>query len=276
MQGIEYQLYRKAFVQYLRKGTPIERTMQELLTKAEHPTTHYIWRTQGDDKVRSSHTANEGKIFAWDNPPETGYPGEDFGCRCWAEPYKPEVNEYLMQTVTSIVDEGLYRWWWYDFVLHYYFGGGEAIQLSHVGNLQAVIDVSREHVFKGVERQVIRDARAIVSGSLSDTFENTYPYYSVSFIHGRSTVRGRYEGFVTRVGDALYIDVDVAYYFRDVFTDPLDIRERDGGTSDPRAIQANELIESEVGGQFYDVSGDWTTRLSGVIHIDPSKSGYGG
>jgi Phage Mu protein F like protein len=91
MQGIEYQFYRKAFVQYLRKGTPIERTMQELFAKAESPTTHYIWRTQGDDKVRSSHAANEGKIFAWDNPPDTGNPGEDFGCRCWAEPYYSAV-----------------------------------------------------------------------------------------------------------------------------------------------------------------------------------------
>lgn len=87
MQNIEHPLYKKAFVQYLRKGTPIERTMQELLTKANHPTTHYIWRTQGDDKVRSSHAANNGKIFSWDNPPDTGNPSDDFGCRCWAEPY---------------------------------------------------------------------------------------------------------------------------------------------------------------------------------------------
>lgn len=69
-------LYRKAFTQYLRRGTAICISHKA----AEQPTTHYIWRTAGDDKVRSSHAANNGKIFSWDNPPETGHPGEDYGC----------------------------------------------------------------------------------------------------------------------------------------------------------------------------------------------------
>lgn len=37
--------------------------------------------------MRHSHAANEGKIFAWDNPPPTGHPGEEYNCRCTAEPY---------------------------------------------------------------------------------------------------------------------------------------------------------------------------------------------
>lgn len=53
----------------------------------------YIWRTQEDDRVRSSHAANNGKIFSFDDPPSTGNPGEDFGCRCWAEPIKTPLQE---------------------------------------------------------------------------------------------------------------------------------------------------------------------------------------
>lgn len=53
----------------------------------ERTTTHYIWRTRGDNKVRAAHAANNGRIFSWDNPPPTGHPGEDYGCRCTAEPY---------------------------------------------------------------------------------------------------------------------------------------------------------------------------------------------
>ncbi len=87
-------IYQKAFEQYLRKGTPIElsltRMMKAAETSASHTTTHYIWRTAGDDKVRPSHAANDGKIIAWDNPPATGNPGEDFNCRCKAEAYVPE------------------------------------------------------------------------------------------------------------------------------------------------------------------------------------------
>ena len=75
--------YQKAFSKYLRYGTPIERSL-----KAEtHQTTHYIWHTAGDDKVRPSHAANEGRVFAWNNPPPTGNPGDEPGCRCTAEPY---------------------------------------------------------------------------------------------------------------------------------------------------------------------------------------------
>ena len=85
MQIIDTPEYRKAFVQYLRRGTSIDVSLKSMTETRS--ATHYIWRTSGDEKVRSSHAANNGKIFAWDNPPETGHPGEDYNCRCWAEPY---------------------------------------------------------------------------------------------------------------------------------------------------------------------------------------------
>lgn len=50
--------------------------------------TKYIWRTSNDERVRDSHAAHEGKVFDWNNPPaDTGHPGEDYECRCIAEPY---------------------------------------------------------------------------------------------------------------------------------------------------------------------------------------------
>ncbi|MEX3929754.1 phage minor head protein [Paraburkholderia sp. BR10936] len=49
--------------------------------------THYRWSTAGDERVRETHAANEGKVFAWDDPPaETGHPGDDVNCRCVAIP----------------------------------------------------------------------------------------------------------------------------------------------------------------------------------------------
>lgn len=45
--------------------------------------THYVWRTVGDDRVRDSHAALDGRTFAWGEGLE---PGQDFGCRCTAEP----------------------------------------------------------------------------------------------------------------------------------------------------------------------------------------------
>ncbi len=52
--------YKRAFDLYLRKGVPIDLTLKQAKT-----TTHYIWRTRRDRKVRSSHAANDGKIFAY-------------------------------------------------------------------------------------------------------------------------------------------------------------------------------------------------------------------
>ncbi len=47
----------------------------------------YIWQTSGDERVRATHRANDGKKFRWDSPPkETGHPGHDVNCRCVARP----------------------------------------------------------------------------------------------------------------------------------------------------------------------------------------------
>lgn len=58
----------------------------------QNPEDYYIWRTRKDDKVRSKHAEREGKIFNKHIPPEGGNPGEEYNCRCWAEPYKPEKS----------------------------------------------------------------------------------------------------------------------------------------------------------------------------------------
>lgn len=51
----------------------------------------YEWSGTLDGRERESHRALEGKIFSWDNPPETDggrrcHPGQDYQCRCCAIP----------------------------------------------------------------------------------------------------------------------------------------------------------------------------------------------
>ena len=60
--------------------------------------THYRWRTVGDEAVRSAHAELDGKIFAWDDPPDVPgegrhHPGESWNCRCYAEPLLPEESK---------------------------------------------------------------------------------------------------------------------------------------------------------------------------------------
>lgn len=53
--------------------------------------TQYEWITSGDERVRPTHRALNGKKFSWDNPPLVGkgrheHPGGDYQCRCVANP----------------------------------------------------------------------------------------------------------------------------------------------------------------------------------------------
>lgn len=77
------ETYKRAFQNYLRYGIALDRSFKI----GVHSTPYYIWRTRGDASVRPSHAQNNGKIFSWSNPPSTGHPGDEYGCRCWAEPY---------------------------------------------------------------------------------------------------------------------------------------------------------------------------------------------
>ena len=76
--------YEVAFENYLKYGKPI--TIPYYLLEIKSIIQHYIWRTQGDFRVRPSNAANNGKIFGWDKPPTTGHPGQSPNFRC-----RPEV-----------------------------------------------------------------------------------------------------------------------------------------------------------------------------------------
>lgn len=52
----------------------------------------YVWRGVLDQRERDSHREKEGEIYRWDQPPaDTGHPGQDYQCRCTAEPYLADV-----------------------------------------------------------------------------------------------------------------------------------------------------------------------------------------
>lgn len=56
------------------------------LRQQEVGVTEYVWQTSGDERVRPTHRANDGKKFRWDKPPKTGHPGSEVNCRCVALP----------------------------------------------------------------------------------------------------------------------------------------------------------------------------------------------
>lgn len=55
--------------------------------------TRYMWSASGDERVRQTHRANDGKVFDWREPPATGHPGQDYQCRCVAIPIFDDADE---------------------------------------------------------------------------------------------------------------------------------------------------------------------------------------
>lgn len=57
----------------------------------------YTWRTVLDDRVRYEHRIQDGNVYSWNKPPKmTGHPGEDYQCRCYAEPIFDEELENIL------------------------------------------------------------------------------------------------------------------------------------------------------------------------------------
>lgn len=54
---------------------------------------YFEWNTMGDERVRPTHEARDGKIYNWDNAEIV--PGEEPGCRCWATVYFPDSKEEI-------------------------------------------------------------------------------------------------------------------------------------------------------------------------------------
>ncbi len=282
---VDPNLYRKAFQEYLRKGTPIEWSV-----KQARPTTHYIWRTRGDEKVRPSHAANNGKVFSWDSPPPTGHPGDDYGCRCTAEPYQPDFNEHLKITLRGVFNTGA-PWTDRDFVKHYYRGRGRGVTVRETGHLTSVVSRYMQLAEERIKRQIAAKARAASNGTLSYDFKNSYDLEGVVFSIGDTTIGGEFSGQATNREGVLSISGELAFYLRDEFVDPLDIgiEAIDLGETIFENIHRpiEDYLRGRVGlpptgrqdlgvhtGEPYPIKDDWTGTLEGQILSDPSMSRF--
>lgn len=65
--------------------------------------THYTWSTSHDERVRHSHRLRDGVMFAWDNPPSDGHPGQPIRCRCVALPYLEHLLDESAPTAEQMM-----------------------------------------------------------------------------------------------------------------------------------------------------------------------------
>ncbi len=282
---VDQQLYRKAFQAYLRKGTPIGWSI-----KQERPTTHYIWRTRDDEKVRPSHAANDGQIYAWDNPPPTGHPGEDYGCRCTAEPYNPEIVEHVSISLQGVTDSGT-AWGSRDFIRHYYRGRGRAVTVRETGHLGRIASRYMEIAGDRIKQQIAARARQNLNGTFDYDFVNTYDLTGTVFSIGNTTIGGTFAGNTSERLGTIEISGILEFYLNDEFADPLDIGVE---VIDPSETVFENLIRplddylrgrtglpptgpQRLGihvGEPYAITDTWSGRLDGLIFFDPRRSAF--
>lgn len=163
-------MYQKAFIQYLRQGTPLTLSLK---STDIHPTTYYIWRTSGDSHVRLTHAVNNGKIFAWDNPPPTGHPGEAYGCRCKAEPYSGSVAPIIAKEIRNELLDYLKKtipWGNREMSLYFFLGNGKGVMLEEIGHLNAIRNYYVQHYLPRFEEQIRQHAASAPIGPFQDSF----------------------------------------------------------------------------------------------------------
>ncbi len=68
---------------------PNDEMIRALNSAVQKKSGQYIWRTVGDDKVRGAHVSLNGTVRDFAEHPD---PGEEFNCRCWAEPIEEGIR----------------------------------------------------------------------------------------------------------------------------------------------------------------------------------------
>jgi hypothetical protein len=283
--------YKRAFEQYLRKGIPIGRSIKKAQT-----TTHYIWRTRRDGKVRQSHAANNGKIFAWNNPPSTGHPGEDYGCRCTAEPYVHNLSEHINIALNKISDSGS-PWSSADFVDHYFNGGGRGVTVRETGHLQAIVGRYMRLVEKSLQNNIALKARENPNGSFSDDFRRSYEMEGIVFSLGNTMIKGLFTGRTSTKLGVTSLQGEISFSLEDSFEDPADLVDLFPKPEDNvEIIDLGETILENIHrpldnylrgkptgpidygihtGEPYAITDTWTGAFEGTIHADKTLSAFG-
>ncbi len=153
------------------------------LESSNRPTTHYIWRTRGDGKVRLRHARFNGKIFAWDSPPEGGYhPREDYGCRCWAEPYYPKITkEYVKQVLVKAPADATTAWSLIDYLNHYFYADGAPVKLHEMGILRQIISKAKSSIYPKMERRIFEKVKINGAGKYSFRRVDSYSFHFTYF-----------------------------------------------------------------------------------------------
>jgi peptidoglycan hydrolase-like protein with peptidoglycan-binding domain len=248
---------------------PDDDTITALNREAEKtPDGVYIWRTVEDSKVRKDHAALNRTIRRWDDAPD---PGEDYNCRCWAEPVN-RANGLHQDLTTEIKNSK--KWETREFLKHFFLGKGREVTLAETGYLSDIINKAEEIMYHRLENQISDQMRSIKNGTLIYWTEKSYPEFGdAKWIFGGGTIKTVTSGQVIQSGDTISINAEVQYAYYDEFTDIVNMRQFFIGPHKLSDLPSNwrtslGVAMSELAqGEMYSITGNWKTKLTGTINL---------
>ena len=273
----------------IKEAIEIERRAIQRNTKIyaqtieSHLTTHYTWKAVGDGKTRKSHKDNHNKKFAWNKRPPTGHPGEDFGCRCVAEPYFDSLSD-LIDDISAqlslvrklwkfmILRSG--KWTNSHFVANYYTASFN-VTLGRIGHMNDAKRHYKDNYFDRFKDQIKDKAKDLPDGPIQYNILKAYSFVSVLFSHGDSVIKGDFSGNIyTEKSGKRCIEGIADINFSDKFKDPLDIATLSTFVlklfSSVDSITEDEVYPlvkhiADVGGTPYNITGEWKIPVKEIL-----------
>lgn len=275
--GVKNQLLLTKYINYgmvleAKQLQKIDHKLIDLLInyKMTGNSTSYIWRTQDDGKVRDSHAANDDQIFLWNNRPATGHPGEDFNCRCWAEPIGDSF--YANQLLITKINDNPNKWGNRDFIEHYRTENNGDVTLSETGYLSDVIEHYSNNlgIYDRVNNQIIDEARVVREDSFIYSFGRPYEFGEVLLAIGGAMVNGIFVGDARVEDKFLVINGIITYEFKDKFSDPFQLIEITDGIPGINRQEAEEIVGDFVdfAGYSYNITDTWQTKFNATVSLE--------
>ncbi len=209
--------------------------------------THYVWRSQDDARVRPAHAQNDGRIFSWSTPPSTGHPGDDFGCRCSAEPHFDE--EPFRDAITEIPIE--------------LFTGGLGIAAIRAGGREIILNIFRRltALIRATEsEEVVPEGEEIVPDGeeIVPEGENPPPPNNDIFQRPEGVPEEWVEEPAGKGDGVKYVDPENVHN---------DVRIQRGNPESDFPSQRNDYVKWKRNGQWLDKNGNPVLGDSPEAHI---------
>jgi RHS repeat-associated protein len=165
------------------------------------------------------------------------------------------------------------QWSVWEFIQHFYFGGGAAVSLTEIGFLGGIkSEAERQGIIGRFGEQIHGKAEAIAkpyNGQFTQGFHNSYNFHAVHYVFGYATLSGNFSGTMTSIphnnqaGGTWYYQGDANIVFSDIFSDPTDLLETIYGTSNPKDAPSWFVNAANLGGTPYNITGSWTHAYDG-------------